>query len=228
MGIPEKDKIYTYEESLTWGDDVPHELINGIFYDWNGKPVSWQSAGVFYTNKDLDEWKKKNRWELIYGVAYAMASPSANHQMIVLEMAGQFRSYLKGKKCRLLLSPFDVKFKMENEEDIRVQPDLFVVCDTSRINKNHYQGAPDLIIEVLSPSTGKKDKTEKFQLYQRFGVKEYWIADPVHKTIDVFTLEDGKYGAPRTYGDADTIKVHVLEDCHVTLADVFEGITEED
>ena len=229
MGIPEKDKIYTYEESLTWSEDVPQELIYGKYYDWNGKPVSWQPADVYYTNEDFNKkWRHNNRWELIYGVPYAMASPSTNHQVVVGEMYDQLKNHLKGKKCRVIPSPYDVKLEFPGEKGVRVQPDLIVICDHSRIKRNYYNGPPDLVIEVLSPSTAKKDKSEKFLLYQRAGVKEYWIVDPANKVVDVFVLEEGRYNPPKSYGYEDTVKVQVLDNCQINLEDVFVNIIEDD
>lgn len=110
--------------------------------------------------------------EKIAGVEYAMASPSVIHHDIVWEIAGQFREYFKGKTCKPFLSPVDV-FLGDNI----LVPDLFVVCDKSIIQNDGVHGAPDLVVEVLSPSTADRDLNIKRWLYRQAGVKEYWIVD---------------------------------------------------
>ena len=157
-----------------------------------------------FTYKDYCSWPEDERWELIDGVAYDMcAAPSSRHQRISGELYFQIKYFLKKHKCEIFSAPFDVflpvsPIKDEDEIDTVVQPDISVICDPSKIIEKGCLGAPDLIIEILSPSTSKKDLNEKFNLYEKHGVKEYWVVDPGNKYIRVFHLKiekkkSGKY-----------------------------------
>jgi Uma2 family endonuclease len=143
-----------------------------------------------------------------------------------MELSAQLHAYLKGKKCKVYPAPFGVRpFEQEGDDpedvDTLVEPDICVVCDPSKLDDMGCKGAPDLVIEVLSPSTIRHDRFTKFNLYQRAGVREYWIVDPAGKSIQVFILEDGRYTA-KDFGVAgDTLKVNVLEDCVIDLSPVF-------
>ena len=97
-----------------------------------------------------------------------------------------------------------------------------IVCDRDKIQTDGVHGAPDLVVEVLSPSTRRHDKLVKHSLYEKAGVKEYWIVDPEKKMVLVHLLEDGRYPSPEVYTAKDTVKVSVLEDCTIDLAEVFD------
>ena len=177
-----------------------------------------------FTFADCLMWDEEERFEIIDGEAVMLAAPSSAHQWVSMELAGQLHAYLKGKNCRVFAAPFDVRpFEKDGDlpEDVRtvVEPDLSVVCDLSKIDSHGCKGAPDLIIEILSPSTARMDRFLKFDLYQRAGVREYWIVDPDTRTVQVYTLEEGRYHAAQIFND--TIKVGVLEDCVIDLKDVF-------
>jgi Uma2 family endonuclease len=157
-----------------------------------------------FTYKEYCSWPDDERWELIDGVAYDMSpAPTSSHQRISMRMSTNISNWLKGKECEIFSAPFDVmlpNFPMKNKDEINtiVQPDISVICDPSKIIEKGCLGAPDLVIEILSPSTSKKDLNEKFQLYEKHGVKEYWIVDPGNKYIQVFHLltegkKSGKY-----------------------------------
>ena len=157
-----------------------------------------------FTYKEYCSWPDDERWELIDGVAYDMtAAPSSKHQWLASVIHGELYIFLKNKLCKAYTAPFDVmlpNYPIENEDGINtiVQPDISVICDPSKIIEKGCLGAPDLIVEILSPSTSKKDLNEKFQLYEKHGVKEYWIVDPGNKYIRVFHLltegkDSGKY-----------------------------------
>lgn len=183
-----------------------------------------------YTYADLLDWPEDERVELIYGEPYLMApGPLFAHQTISFSIALQLGKYLEGKKCRALCAPFDVVLfagdddQAENADTV-VQPDVFVVCDPSKWHKRYCKGAPDLVVEILSSSTSRHDRITKFNLYQRAGVKEFWIVDPRTKTVMVHTLEDGQYHAPVAYSSNAVVPVGVLEDCKIDLKPVFEGI----
>jgi Uma2 family endonuclease len=152
-----------------------------------------------FTYKEYCSWPDDERWELIDGVAYDMSpAPSSKHQRISRILSTKIDNFLLDKKCELFIAPFDVLlpiFPIEDENKINtvVQPDISVICDSTKIVERGCLGAPDLIIEILSPSTSKKDLNEKFQLYENFGIKEYWVVDPGNKFIQVFHLQsEGK------------------------------------
>ncbi len=155
-----------------------------------------------------------------------MSGPSTQHQLISGELFAQLHAYLADKKCRVISAPFDVRLfeeKNDRPEDVTtvVEPDLVVVCDPSKLDDRGCKGAPDLVIEILSPSTRRHDRLIKWELYQRAGVREYWIVDPEDKTVQVLTLRDGYLLPHEDYGREDTAQVTILEDCAIELSKVF-------
>ena len=179
-----------------------------------------------YTFADALTWGENERIEIIGGEAFMMAPPSRAHQEAVTALMGQLYDYLKGKKCKVYAAPFAVRLFEENGDhpedvDTLVEPDISVVCDPSKLDDAGCKGAPDLVIEILSPSTTRHDRFTKFNLYQRAGVREYWIVDSVGKTVQVFVLENGRYTA-KDFGTAgDKTRVNVLDDCVIDLSEVF-------
>ena len=140
----------------------------------------------------------------------------------------QLTAYLSGKPYEVYGAPFDVRLPDNNEADEEVttvvQPDRVIICDLSKLDDRGCRGAPDLVIEILSPSTSRKDMTVKFDLYENRGVREYWIVDPTGGTVMIFTLGgDGRYGRPRMYGDEGTAPVGIFEHLVVDLKTVFMG-----
>lgn len=194
--LKNNNEHWTYADYLTWPDDERWEIIEGVAYPWNG--------------------------------IHAMSPGSSRyHQSVSFEIARQLGNYLKGKKCCAFAAPFDVRFSEQNEasdnyiENV-VQPDIVVVCDKTKLDERGCKGAPDFIIEISSPSTGSNDLTLKYDLYQRHGVKEYWILHPDEQTVMVFKLgEDGKYGSPDRYAGNDKITVPLLGDLLIDLNEVF-------
>ncbi|MBI4753567.1 Uma2 family endonuclease [Candidatus Desantisbacteria bacterium] len=181
-----------------------------------------------WTYGDYLGWPDEERWELIDGIAYNMSpAPSMEHQEVFRELSTEFSIYLRGKTCKVFLAPFDVILPENNEkeEDCQtvVQPDIFVICDRTKLDSRKCKGAPDLVIEILSPSTTRKDMTVKFALYERVGVKEYWIVHPLDKTVLVYKLEGNKYARAQMYSAEDKIKVGIFEDLEIDLGEVFMG-----
>jgi Uma2 family endonuclease len=172
-----------------------------------------------YTYEDYLKWDDDVHYELIDGVPYAMAAPTVEHQRISSELHGQLWTFLKGKPCRPFTAPIDVRLNARKGDNIVVQPDLLVVCDHSKIEKNSINGAPDLIIEILSPSSLRHDKLIKFNKYMEAGVREYWVVEPEIKTITVHVLRDGKYTTD-VYGDGN-VPVSVLNGCEIDLNTIF-------
>ena len=132
---------------------------------------------------------ERRKYEMLDGKIYYMARATTNHNRIIGNVFSMFRTYLKGKKCQAFSDGVDVKF---SEKDITV-PDVMIVCNKDIIKKNCIEGAPDLIVEVLSPSTAKNDIGYKKNLYEKHGVKEYWIISQAEQSIQVYLLKDGVY-----------------------------------
>ena len=175
-----------------------------------------------YNYTDYYSWDDGKRWELIDGNIYAMSpAPSMSHQSISMSIANQLYNYLRGKPSKVFVAPFDVRLNPGDKDDTVVQPDLVIVCDKNKLDDRGCKGVPEMVIEILSPSTSRHDRLVKFQLYQRFGVLEYWIVDPETKTVQANILSEGRYYAS-VYGDADDIPVHILENFKINLPDVFE------
>ena len=175
---------------------------------------------------DLLKIDDDKRYELIDGIPYLMASPRVSHQDVLFEIAYQLKTYLKGKTCRVFISPLDVKLsgaEDDSKEFNVVQPDVMVVCDPSKITEKNIQGAPDLAIEILSPSNAAYDTVKKLNLYQRFGIKEYWTVSIEETMISVFMLNDEKtYTLKESYYLDDKIKVNILDDCYIDLKEFCE------
>ncbi len=180
-----------------------------------------------YTFADVLAWDENERAEIIDGEVFLMAPPSSTHQEISMEIARQLANFLEGKQCKVYPAPFGVRlFEKDGEApedvDTMVEPDISVVCDKSKIDQHGCKGAPDLVIEILSPSTRRHDRLVKLGLYQRAGVREYWIVDPEYKSVQVFTLDGGNsLQIHEDYGREDVARVNVLEGCFIDLGKVF-------
>jgi Uma2 family endonuclease len=181
----------------------------------------------YFTYGDYLLWDDGERWELMDGVAYNMSpAPNRRHQQISTELTRQFATYLLDKTCQVYVAPFDVRLPEgdEAESDIStvLQPDISVVCDAKKLDDAGCIGAPDLIVEILSPSTSRRDHKEKFNCYERAGVKEYWLVDPSAITVTVFKLgTDKRYGRPDVYGDDEKVVVGIFPDLEIELTLVF-------
>jgi Uma2 family endonuclease len=186
-----------------------------------------------YSYADYLTWSEDERWEIIDGIAYMQAAPSPIHQEISGGLFAQFHNYLSGKPCKVYPAPFCVKLMRDDEknhEDIKkvVEPDITIVCDKSKLDDKGYNGAPDMIVEIMSPSSIKMDRFIKFNSYEKAGVREYWIVEPEGKLVSVFALQgDQRYGRPEIYTEDDKIKVSIFPDFIVDLKPVFEGVFED-
>jgi Uma2 family endonuclease len=177
-----------------------------------------------WTYADYKAWELKpgERYEIIYGEAYAMSAPNTAHQAIAMELGRQFANFLVGKPCKVYPAPFDVRlfYKEDESDDTVVQPDITVICDAKKIGPEGCRGAPDLVVEILSPSNTAIEMQRKFDLYRDAGVREYWVLNNEHKTLTVY-LFDGEKFISRTYGEKDTAPVSVLNGLSIDLAPVF-------
>jgi Uma2 family endonuclease len=174
-----------------------------------------------YTYADYYSWNDGKRWELCEGAPVLMSpAPGRWHQKISGSLFLQFGNFLLGKPCEVYDAPFDVRLNPESGDDIVCQPDIAVVCDQSKLNDKCCVGAPDLIVEILSPSTARHDRLRKFNLYLKAGVREYWIVDPDEKTVQVCILENSKY-VIHMYDETAQIPVSVLDGCVIDMKAVF-------
>ncbi|MBF0525694.1 MAG: Uma2 family endonuclease [Deltaproteobacteria bacterium] len=180
------------------------------------------------TYGDYLTWPEEERWEIIEGVPYAMSpAPPPRHQIISGNLFVQIHPFLVDKDCLVFYAPFDVRLPKSDESDQNittvVQPDISVICDPAKIDDRGCRGAPDFIVEILSPHTSKKDQAEKLALYEKHGVKEYWIIYPDYATVIVRLLgEDGKYGPPKINEADGNLEAAVLPDLTIDLDAVFE------
>lgn len=168
-----------------------------------------------YTYADYLQWPDDTRYELIDGEAFRMApTPLIEHQEIAGEVYCQLANQLDGQPCRPYIAPVDVRLPRTDEADAAidtvVQPDVLVVCDPSKIDRRGVRGAPDWVLEVLSPSTAAHDQIAKRRTYERAGVREYWLVHPGDRTLTVYVLENGQYGRPEIYELKDATPIGVL------------------
>ncbi|WP_245628164.1 Uma2 family endonuclease [Shouchella shacheensis] len=168
--------------------------------------------------------ESEQRFELIDGVTYNLASPSYKHQHAVSELHGPFYNWFKGTPCMPLTSPFDVTFFKKENNICVVQPDIVVICDKDNVDeRDKYRGTPTLVVEVLSSSTRSKDMLKKLELYQQCGVKEYWIVDPINEHMLIYLLEDNDIINNKTYSKhaRQTARSDVFEGLEADLQEVF-------
>lgn len=181
-----------------------------------------------YTFADCLTWPENERIELIDGEAVMMSLPSTVHQKISGELFRQLANFLEGKNCEVFSAPFGVRlFEKDGDSpenvDTMVEPDISVICDRDKLDRHGCKGAPDLIVEILSPSTQRRDRLIKLELYQRAGVREYWLVSPEEQTVQVLLFTNGLLLPRELYKKGDVAKVNVLEGCFLELEKVFPG-----
>jgi Uma2 family endonuclease len=179
-----------------------------------------------WTYAEYKAWELKpgERYEIIYGEAYAMSAPNVFHQAMLMELTRQFANFLTGKPCRVYPAPFDVRLFYEEDEsdDTVVQPDITVICDKNRRGKEGGRGAPDLVAEILSPSNTAIEMQRKFNLYRDAGVREYWVLDGEQKDLTVYLFEGEKI-ISRKKKKKDAAPVTVLDGLSIELEPVFSA-----
>jgi len=177
-----------------------------------------------YTYADYLTWQFQERVELIKGKLFKMSpSPKRKHQSCVVNLVNEIHSFLKGHSCKVYIAPFDVPLPKEASSTYTVvQPDLCVVCDPNKLDEAGCVGAPDLIVEILSPATTKKDKTDKYDLYQESGVLEYWIVYPEEEFIEAFVLKGKHYQRKGIYLKGEQMTTDILKGFNLNVDDVFE------
>ena len=175
-----------------------------------------------YTYADYYRWDDGKRYELVDGQAYLMEpAPAWGHQGVSVELEYQIKAYLKGRPERMYHAPFDVRLNADAGDDTVLQPDIVVFCDSSKLSGTGCIGAPDMVVEILSPYTASRDNVLKFNRYLLAGVREYWIVDPDARSVQACVLNHGGYDV-KVFTEADRVPVHILDGCVIDLAEVFE------
>ena len=186
-----------------------------------------KGTSVPWTYADYKEWELKpgERFELIDGVAYAMSAPSTEHQLIASVLNGEFYIFFKGKKCKAIPAPFDVRlfYEEDDSDDTVVQPDLVVVCDPVKLGKEGCRGAPDLVIEIISPSNTAFEMERKLNLYLEAGVREYWVVDPEEPQVGIYCLKADRYEL-RILHVGDVIRSDIFPGLEIPLETVFATV----
>jgi prevent-host-death family protein len=194
----------------------------------NEEAIDYKTSNKWVTYEEFMELSENSeqRFELIDGVIYNLASPSFNHQLCIREILGTFYNWFKGKPCVPLTSPFDVTLFKSEKNICVVQPDIVVVCDREKVNKKgRYKGVPTLVVEVLSPSTRSKDMLKKLDLYKTCNVSEYWIVDIQNKTVTVYILKENDIKDAQVYKkDSDeSVKSSFFKGLEVNMIELFES-----
>ncbi|MDR1263668.1 MAG: Uma2 family endonuclease [Oscillospiraceae bacterium] len=177
-----------------------------------------------WTFEDYLATAEDDRFEIIDGAAYSMAAPSGAHQAVVQELCRLIGNCLAGKSCVVRPAPYTVKL---SNRDV-VQPDVSVICDRKKLKSWGCDGAPDMVIEVRSRSTGSRDALRKFNLYRDAGVQEYWMVLPDYKEVHVYLLKDKQYVGQQYGVDDGEIQASSLDGCRIDLNEVFGGFAGEE
>lgn len=192
--------------------------------------ISQLDLSKTYTYADYLSWRFTEYVELIKGrVMRKMSAPTSAHQQCSSNLQGIIWNYLKGKPCRVFAAPFDVRLLRstgngDTQIETVVQPDICVICDLTKIDKRGCLGAPNWIIEIISPSTATYDVKTKFDLYAENGVAEYWIVFPGEQSITTFVLRDGEYQPTGVYEDPGLVPSHTLPELPLEWTDSFAGV----
>ncbi len=210
-----ENKNIVSEPVVSYGVSQPTDITD----------ISMLDMSKVYTYANYLTWRFKERIEIIKGKIFKMSpAPARKHQDISAKLFVKIGSYLENKSCKYYSAPFDVRFPNGNNDNdpfTVVQPDICIVCDHSKLDDKGCNGAPDFIVEILSPSTAAKDIQDKFELYEENGVKEYWIVDPENKILDIFTLKSGKYVLVSKYNEEQNVSPVLFPDLIIELGKIF-------
>jgi Uma2 family endonuclease len=182
-----------------------------------------------YTYADYLKWTFDDRLELIKGKIFKMTpTPGSAHQRLSLRLSRRVGNYLEGKKCEIFSAPFDVRISRRSESDKEVitvvQPDICVICDPAKVDDRGCIGAPDIVVEILSPGNNKKELTNKYEVYEETGVLEYWIIHPYEKTFMKYTLLKGVFQASRLLTMGDEVTTPILPGFVLSLDELFAEV----
>ena len=189
--------------------------------------VEEPDSSITYTYADYLQWKFEERLELFRGKIFKLSAPNTKHQDISGNIFVPISLFLKKKPCKVFAAPFDVRLPVKNkkkddEVTTVVQPDICVICDETKLDTRGCCGAPDLVVEILSPGNSKKEIRLKHELYEEAGVKEYWIVNPEEENIVVFVLNgEGKFSGLKMYAGDDTIQSFAVPGLNINLTEIF-------
>lgn len=179
-----------------------------------------------YTYADYLLWRFQERVELIRGKIFRMSpGPNTRHQRLSLELTRQFGNFFHRRPCQVFAAPFDVRLPRKKDADILtvVQPDLCVICDTSKLDERGCIGAPDLVAEILSPGNSQREMKEKFEVYEEAGVKEYWILIPWDHLVLVYLLDEkGRFYGLKPFSNEEALASALFPDLRIDLKELFE------
>ena len=181
-----------------------------------------------YTYADYFKWQFDERVELIKGKIFEMSAPNRLHQKMSFKLAKKIDDFLEGYPCSMYEAPFDVRFPRKSKDDKDVitvlQPDICVICDPAKLDDRGCIGAPDIIVEILSPGNKAKELRNKYEIYEESGVKEYWIVSPQDETFLIYTLHNERYVPSRIMTYGDTVISSVLPGFSLDLTALFETV----
>jgi Uma2 family endonuclease len=206
---------------------VPYPILND---DEPVRQFNEIDASLTYSYANYLNWLFPERVELINGKVFKMSpAPSRVHQEVSINLLNPLINFLKGKPCKVYAAPFDVRFPKESKADKNVftvlQPDICVICDKSKLDARGCIGAPDLVIEILSPGNSKMELLNKYKVYEEFGVKEYWVVSQSDQNILIYTLnEEGKFQPSKIFTLSEKITSSVLPGFELILDDVFDDL----
>ena len=217
LAAEEQQRMNINEEKSSRSSDFTYENCPGR----NTPDPVKEAAADYNVSTSLPD---ERRVELIDGVFYDMSAPAVIHQKILGELHILFRECTDAHegRCEVYLSPCDVRLDMDNKT--MVQPDLLVICKSYDLDAKRFEGAPDLVLEILSPSTRSKDMLLKLYKYQNAGVKEYWVVDPDHETVLVYYFQDDNF-YPEKYDFDAVIPIHISEgQCSIDFSRVNRAL----
>ncbi|OGK12574.1 MAG: hypothetical protein A2W80_14535 [Candidatus Riflebacteria bacterium GWC2_50_8] len=178
-----------------------------------------------FSYADYLKWPQDERFEIIDGISYAMNAPLRIHQEFLVEFTRQFANHFKNKTCKVYVAPFDVRLASRSKRDDEifdvVQPDISIICDPDKLDDKGCLGAPDLIIEILSPATMSYDNVRKRALYEKTGVREFWLVHPTDCLVMAYRLKDGLYGKPEIFDRESGAQSAIFPDLKIDLIEVF-------
>lgn len=195
--------------------------------DGNVSLVEEPSAEYGYTYADYLTWKFEERLELFRGKIFKMGAPNTKHQQVSSNLHVEIGSYLKNKPCMVFTAPYDVRLpvmnkKKDNEITTVLQPDLGIVCDLAKIDEKGVIGAPDFVVEILSPGNPIKEIRHKYELYEEAGVKEYWVISPVEENIIAYRLNSaGRFEVYKILIPGDVVSLLAVPGLQINIADIF-------
>lgn len=182
-----------------------------------------------YSYSDYLKWQFDERIELLKGKIFKMSpAPNVAHQRASTEIFGRFYMYFRQHQCQLFAAPFDVRLpdskKKTGDKDVFtvVQPDLCIICDENKLDERGCIGAPDLIVEILSPGNTNKEMKNKFRLYEEAGVKEYWLVEPNDRIVLVYYLKEGQYIGLKPFTDEEDVESFIFPDLSIPVAEIFK------